>query len=95
MTIVSGVQSHPAGYTGGPITIRAWAPPGTTFVQGFSAVLNITYTYVGQIVRPFIIKSTRPGILTLYLSPSDDPLIHCRHEATARLPQSFIRLDGC
>ncbi|KAF9510103.1 hypothetical protein BS47DRAFT_1364797 [Hydnum rufescens UP504] len=50
--IFAGVQDHPAGYKGDPITIRAWAAPGSTFVEGLGTVqvLNITYGYVGQMV---------------------------------------------
>lgn len=35
-----------------PVTVRAWAAEGTTFVQGFNALLNIVYTFVGQILIP-------------------------------------------
>ena len=44
--IFSGVQSHPFGYPayGTQIITSAWAPTGTTFVTGMSAMLNISYT---------------------------------------------------
>lgn len=78
--LVSGVQDHPPGYTGGPITIRAWAPPGTTFVQGFSAILNITYTYVGQIMIPsFISDMKHPEDFpkALYLCSALEIILFC------------------
>jgi hypothetical protein len=53
LIVVFGVQDAPAGFMPDmPVTIRAWAAPGTTFVQGFNAFLNITYTFVGQILIP-------------------------------------------
>jgi len=44
--IFSGVEDHPFGYPeyGTQIISSAWAAPGTTFVAGMSAMLNITYT---------------------------------------------------
>jgi len=51
--IFLGVQAGPAGWSPGlPITVRAWAAPGTTFVAGFNAILNISYTFIGQILIP-------------------------------------------
>jgi len=51
--IFLGTQAGPAGWTtGAAITVRAWALPGTTFTAGFNAFLNITYTFVGQILIP-------------------------------------------
>ena len=51
--IFLGVEPGPAGWSPGqPVTIRAFAAPGTTFVAGFNAFLNITYTFVGQILVP-------------------------------------------
>lgn len=57
---VFGVQDAPAGYIEGTtISIRAWAAPGTTFVQGFNAFLNIVYTFVGQILIPSYVDDMR------------------------------------
>jgi len=51
--IFLGIEGHPAGWTpGASVTVRTWAAPGTTFVTGFNAFLNITYTFVGQILIP-------------------------------------------
>lgn len=48
--IFTGVQGrNPVGMDAGPPTITAWAPEGTTFVDGFNAFLNIVFTWVGQI----------------------------------------------
>jgi len=55
-----GIQDGPAGWTAGqPITVRVWAAPGTTFVAGFNAFLNIVYTFVGQILIPSYIDDMR------------------------------------
>ncbi|KAK4704796.1 hypothetical protein P7C70_g1414, partial [Phenoliferia sp. Uapishka_3] len=51
-----GVQGTPNGFAAGDIvTWTVWAPKGTTFVQGLNAVLNITYTWVGQALIPSFI----------------------------------------
>jgi hypothetical protein len=47
----------PVGYTGGPITIRAFAPPGTTFVAGLNALLNIVYTCVVDVYAADLVLS--------------------------------------
>lgn len=53
----AGAEDHPAAYDPAtPVTIRAWAAPGTTFVAGMNAVLNITYTFVGQILIPSFVQ---------------------------------------
>ncbi|KAJ7851964.1 transmembrane amino acid transporter protein-domain-containing protein [Mycena leptocephala] len=61
--IFSGVQSHPAGFTpelGVPI-VTSIPVPGTTFVLGMSAFLNISYTLIGQITLPsFIAEMKEP-----------------------------------
>ena len=49
----AGAESTPVGYDPArPVTLRAWAAPGTTFVAGLSAFLNISYTFIGQILIP-------------------------------------------
>ncbi|GAB5590318.1 hypothetical protein Unana1_05218 [Umbelopsis nana] len=61
--IFAGIQSEPVGYIEGTV-VRAspWSPPGTTFVAGFNAVLNITYTFIGQICYPsFIAEMKNPA----------------------------------
>ncbi|KAK0542061.1 hypothetical protein OC846_006857, partial [Tilletia horrida] len=61
--IFSGVQGHhPANakdLVAKPIVITAWAPEGTTFVQGFNAMLNIIFTWVGQIMYPSFIAELK------------------------------------
>ncbi|CAR21390.1 KLTH0B00836p [Lachancea thermotolerans CBS 6340] len=60
--IFAGVQDHPYGYDGTPVTFRAFPEKGTTFVQGMGAFLNIVYTFVGQITYPqFISEMQRPA----------------------------------
>ncbi|CAK45327.1 hypothetical protein CBS63078_5539 [Aspergillus niger] len=61
--IFSAIEDHPAGYTpemGDPI-VKAIPVPGTTFVSGMSAFLNISYTFIGQITLPsFIAEMKEP-----------------------------------
>ncbi|UZJ51566.1 hypothetical protein CBS101457_000886 [Exobasidium rhododendri] len=46
---------------GKPVKITAWAPEGTTFVDGFNAFLNLVFTWVGQICYPsFIAEMEHP-----------------------------------
>jgi hypothetical protein len=41
--VFSGIQDHPAGYVEGTTVYASpWSPPGTTFVAGFNAILNIS-----------------------------------------------------
>ncbi|KAM5352682.1 hypothetical protein ACJ41O_005404 [Fusarium nematophilum] len=59
--VFAGVQSHPAGYNlslGEPI-VTAIPVKGTTFVNGMSAFLNISYTFIGQITLPSFIAEMR------------------------------------
>jgi hypothetical protein len=55
--IFSGIQGrNPVTLEAGtPVRITAFAPPGTTFVDGFNAFLNIVFTWVGQICYPSFI----------------------------------------
>jgi Na+/proline symporter len=57
-----GIQDHPGGYKEGIEPIVTNFPlPGTTFVAGMSAFLNILYTFVGQITIPsFIAEMKEP-----------------------------------
>ncbi|KAI9841751.1 MAG: hypothetical protein M1837_000412 [Sclerophora amabilis] len=71
--IFAGIEPHPLGYdsgemnatmglpkTGAPL-FRALSPPGTTFVMGTNAFLNISYTFIGQITIPsFIAEMKNP-----------------------------------
>lgn len=60
-TIFAGIETHPAGYTdaqGEPI-VTAFPVSGTTFVDGMSAFLNISYTFIGQITLPSFIAEMR------------------------------------
>ncbi|CDR40735.1 CYFA0S05e03840g1_1 [Cyberlindnera fabianii] len=60
--IFAGVQSHPFGFEEGtPVVWHLWPQEGTTYVQGMSAMLNIVYTFVGQICYPsFIAEMKNP-----------------------------------
>jgi hypothetical protein len=66
LIVVSGheVQGTPNGYIDDiktPLDWTVWAPPGTTFVQGTSALLNIAYTFIGQALIPsFVGDMARP-----------------------------------
>ena len=62
-TIFAGIEDHPgAGYPAkGPPSVWAVPPPGTTFVAGMNAFMNISYTFVGQITIPsFIAEMKEP-----------------------------------
>ncbi|GHJ84576.1 hypothetical protein NliqN6_0978 [Naganishia liquefaciens] len=68
VVIGHGVQGTPNGYKAATATTPAtslewtvWAPEGTTFVQGVSALLNIAYTFIGQALIPsFVGDMKRP-----------------------------------
>ncbi|KAH6604539.1 neutral amino acid permease [Trichoderma cornu-damae] len=60
-TIFAGIQDRPAGFTaalGSPV-VAATPVKGTTFVNGVSAFLNISYTFIGQITLPSFIAEMR------------------------------------
>lgn len=73
-TIFAAIEDHPANYNPDPNHINAMgvkqggAPvvlvvpaAGTTFVNGLSAFLNISYTFIGQITLPsFIAEMKKP-----------------------------------
>lgn len=84
----SGAQGrNPAGFNPDePVVITAWAPKGTTFVAGFNALLNILFTWVGQIVYPVSSACTPPPCLLpltrmLRLSLPALAVLHRRDEA--------------
>lgn len=59
--VFAATQSRPAGYDaslGEPI-VTAIPVKGTTFVNGMSAFLNISYTFIGQITLPSFIAEMR------------------------------------
>ncbi|KAK5629610.1 hypothetical protein RRF57_005325 [Xylaria bambusicola] len=73
--IFAAIESHPAGYSAGPVTdamtgkaLPSGAPivtaiplATTTFVNGLNAFLNISYTLIGQITLPsFIAEMKEP-----------------------------------
>ncbi|KAF4120036.1 to neutral amino acid permease [Geosmithia morbida] len=61
-TAFAGAQGKPAGYdpaTLGEPVVSAFPPRSVTFVQGVSAFLNISYTFIGQITIPSFIAEMR------------------------------------
>jgi hypothetical protein len=61
-TIFAGIQDHPAKYdpdTLGEPIFRAGPPSSTTFVLGLTAVINISYTFIGQMTLPSFIAEMR------------------------------------
>ncbi|GAC99099.1 amino acid transporter [Pseudozyma hubeiensis SY62] len=59
--IFSGIQgTHPAVEDfAEPVYITAFAPKGTGFVNGFSAFLNIVFTWIGHIMYPTFIAEMK------------------------------------
>ncbi|CAN6653852.1 hypothetical protein TRVA0_026S02190 [Trichomonascus vanleenenianus] len=59
--IFAGIQDHPNGYDGQPVTY-SWLPPQeTTFVDAMNAMLNIVFLFVGLIPYPsFIAEMKEP-----------------------------------
>ena len=57
--IFAGIQEHPANWDGTPITWKLIPEKGTTFAAGMSALLNIVYTFVGQIAYPSFIAEMK------------------------------------
>ncbi|ABN67177.1 predicted protein [Scheffersomyces stipitis CBS 6054] len=60
--IFAGIQDHPGGWeeaTALPIHWTAWPEKGTSYVSIMSAVLNIVYTFVGQITYPSFISQMK------------------------------------
>ena len=78
--VFAGVQGRPNGFdleTLGEPIVHLFAPPGTGYIAGMSAFLNILYTFVGQI--------TLPSVSALPFSSGEPDLIypiivHCRDE---------------
>lgn len=60
-TIFAAIEDHPgAGWpANGPIQVYAFPPPGTTFVAGVNAFMNISYTFIGQITIPSFIAEMK------------------------------------
>ncbi|KAJ5620501.1 hypothetical protein N7510_004485 [Penicillium lagena] len=63
-TVFAGIEGQPnkTGYKNtGPAKFLVVAAPGTGFVNGMSAFLNISYTFIGQITLPsFIAEMKEP-----------------------------------
>lgn len=60
--VFAGVQGKPSLYdpsTLGEPIVTAFPVKGTTFVNGMSAFLNISYTFIGQITLPSFIAEMR------------------------------------
>lgn len=76
-----GVQDTPNGFIDQvetPTTWTVWAPKGTTFVQGVSALLNIIYTFTGQALIPSFVgdmKNPEEFPKALYISMSVEVLL--------------------
>ena len=76
-----GVQDHPNGFISEmetPTNWTVWAPKGTTFVQGVSALLNIIYTFTGQALIPSFVgdmKNPEEFPKALYISMSVEVLL--------------------
>ncbi|KAF7860754.1 hypothetical protein EAF04_008272 [Stromatinia cepivora] len=77
-TIFAGIEGHPLGYNpdptsiipatglfGGAPIVTAIPVKGVTFVNGFNAFLNISYTFIGQI--------TIPSFMSEMKNPADFP----------------------
>ncbi|ESZ89592.1 hypothetical protein SBOR_10023 [Sclerotinia borealis F-4128] len=77
-TIFAAIEPHPLGYNpdptsiiaatgllGGAPTVTAIPVKGVTFVAGFNAFLNISYTFIGQI--------TIPSFMSEMKDPADFP----------------------
>lgn len=58
----AATQAYPQGYDPEiPVKWNLWPEKGTTYVDGMSAMLNIVYTFVGQICYPsFIAEMKQP-----------------------------------
>jgi len=66
-TIFAAIEDHPGGPLNkewpsqGAVDVWAIPPPGTTFVYGMNAFMNISYTFIGQITIPsFIAEMKNP-----------------------------------
>lgn len=57
--VFAGVQHHPYKYNGDPVKYHLWPVEGTTYVDAMGAVLNIVYTFVGQITYPSFISQMK------------------------------------
>ncbi|KAI3405209.1 hypothetical protein KGF56_001986 [Candida oxycetoniae] len=60
--VFAGIQTHPFGYEDStPVVWHAWPKKDEKYVNIMSAVLNIVYTFVGQITYPsFISQMKKP-----------------------------------
>lgn len=59
-TIFAAIEDHPAGFpAAGPVKVWLIPPPKTSFVDGMSAFLNISYTFIGQITLPSFIAEMK------------------------------------
>lgn len=58
--IFAGIQSHPANYDPAtPVHYALWPAEGTTFAQALNALLNIIFTFAGQVTYPSFIAEMR------------------------------------
>jgi hypothetical protein len=69
--IFAGVQEHPDKFTPDtPVKWNLWPEKGTSYVSGMGAMLNIVYTFVGQVCYPSFIgemKNPKEFKKALYL----------------------------
>jgi len=78
--IFSGIQDHPFGWpaSGVQIISSALAAPGTNFVGGMSAMLNITYTLMFSLLFVVLIPSgqiTLPSFIAEMRDPREFPKV--------------------
>lgn len=59
--VFAAIQDHPNGYEKlqAPVHYTVWPEKGTSYVSIMSAVLNIVYTFVGQITYPSFISQMK------------------------------------
>ncbi|KAF2452421.1 neutral amino acid permease [Lineolata rhizophorae] len=80
-TAFAGIEPYPAGYpTNGEPVLRLFPAPGTSFVAGMNAFMNISYTFIGQITIPsFIAEMREPRDFpkALYLVTAAELLVFC------------------
>lgn len=78
--IFAGVQDHPAGYDGTPVSWNLWPEKGTSFSSALNAYLNIVFTLAGQITYPSFIaemRDPREFKKVLYITTVAEVILYC------------------